>query len=360
MKIVIRAGGSGTRLWPLSRQAEPKQFQALLSDRSLLRQTFERVKPALSDPEDMYVSVNRAHVERLRQELPEIVSSNIIAEPDNRNTGPAMCLEICFLEQRLPSETIIATLPSDDHITNEQAFCSMLQACEEFISAHGEYIVTPAVTPEYPESGYSYLRAGERLGGTENVVLYKAEDIIEKPGKETCEELIKQGNYFWHTGMYVWKLGRIAELFEELQPELIKACRQISKDIITPGKEAMAAEAYSRLEKTSVESAITTKVSTLALSVAPGLGWSDVGKWRSIKRILAQDIRANMLDNNAIAHNSEGNLVISREKKLIVLNHVKNLAIIETPDALLISDMDAGEDIKKIIEQLSGEHPHLI
>ncbi len=361
MHIVIRAGGSGVRLWPLSRKHAPKQFQALLSEESLLRRTFERVKPAVSDIKNIYVSVNEEYMESLSTELPELDKEHIIAEPASRDTGLAMCLEVCFLSRRLPPETIVASLPSDDHISDEAAFVAMLGDCERFIGDHPDYIVTPAAKPNYPEVGYSYLQAGERLSGPESSPVYRAECLVEKPDARRARELIESGRYYWHTGMYVWRLGRIYDLFKQLQPAMFDVCERILDSGTDSDRRKENAELYASLSKMSVESAVTSRIDTLALNVAENIGWSDIGKWRSIKRILGGENEANVLDNNVIAHESAGNLVISRQdKKLIVLNHVKNLAIIETDDVLLVSDIDDSEDIKKIIEHFNEEHIHHI
>ncbi len=349
MHIVIRAGGAGTRLWPLSRQACPKQFLPVISNRTMIAATFDRVA-AIAGPDTVFISVNRALVDRLRSAVPNASAENFIIEPEARNTGPAMCLETCILLQRLSPEAIVASLPSDDYISDEAAFHDVLEASEHFIKSHPEYIVTPAVKPEYPEVGYSYLRAGEVLENYGEEVLYRVTDIAEKPNAERCEELIESGIYYWHTGMYIWKLGRIAELYKQYQPAMFDVCTRIASLMGSTGAEAEVAELYASLEKMSIESAITDRIDSLAMSVSNRFGWSDVGKWPAVKRITGE---AHEL---TIREEAEGNLVISTDKeKLIVLNHVDNLAVIDTGDVLLVSRLDETEAIKAVIEKLKRD-----
>ncbi len=351
MHIVIRAGGSGTRLWPLSRSAKPKQFLSITEDRPMIASTFARVAPMVG-AENIFVSVNKALVATLNEALPELLPGHSIIEPVGRNTGPAMCLEICFLLDRLDPKTIVASLPSDDYISDEAAFRNLLAASEQCIERHPEYIVTPAIKPEYPEVGYSYLRAGEILESSGQEVMYAVTDIAEKPNRERCEELIESGIYYWHTGMYIWQLGRAAELFKLHQSAMFDTCQRIVSLMKAGADSAEIEELYASLEKISVESALTDRVDSLAMSVSNHVGWSDVGKWSAVQRILGERAESDM----TVAQDSQGNLVIGTDpKKLIVLNHASNLAVIDTPDVLLISDLDSTEDIRDIIERLKKE-----
>ena len=194
MKIVIRAGGNGTRLWPMSRQDNPKQFQKVVDDETMVRTTFRRVLPIVEDPGSIFLSINARFKSRARKEMPELPASNLIIETDARNTGPAICLEVCWLERKCRPEDVIATLPSDDFISNSSAFKDLLLSTEDFILNYPQYVVSPAIRPNYIDTGYSYFKAGESLvknGGREGI--YTITDVIEKPNYERCQELIDSG-----------------------------------------------------------------------------------------------------------------------------------------------------------------------
>ena len=214
MKIVIRAGGNGTRLWPMSRVKNPKQFQKIIGDISMIRSTYERIAPLLSAKDDLFVSVNKAHDKTLKKEIPEIKKDHIILETDTRNTGPAMCLEVCYLEKFCKHKDIIASLPSDDFISDNEAFRDLLMETEEFLKVHPDYILTPAVKPDYPDTGYSYMKAGKNLKKAGVEAIYEVAGVVEKPNHDYLEEILKTGIYYSHTGMYVWQLGHIVNLFQ--------------------------------------------------------------------------------------------------------------------------------------------------
>jgi len=356
MKIVIRAGGLGTRLWPFSRQNNPKQFQALLGDKTMLRNTYERVADLLAKPEDLFISINELMVKRVKVEVPEIKLSNIIVESEARNTGPAMCLEVCYLQHYCQPDDIIASLPSDDYISDNQAFADLLHASEQFLQENPEYILTPAVKPTYPDTGYSYLKAGQNLQNIEQETIFTVCDVVEKPNQEYCRQLIDSGVYYCHTGMYVWRLQTIADLFAKLQPDMYKICQQVVDLLISYGDNEKVRQLYIQLEKISIESAITDKVDKLAMSVSNRVGWSDLGKWPVLKKILATNPGDNVTKGQVIAKDSKDNLVYCNlTDKLVVINDVSDLVIVDTGDVLFISSLKNSINTKEIIGELQQQ-----
>jgi mannose-1-phosphate guanylyltransferase len=288
MRIVIRAGGVGTRLWPMSREKNPKQFQSFVGDKTMLRATYERIAPLLKNPEDIFVSVNKTFKERAKLEVPELVDKNVIVETDTRNTGPAICLEVCLLEKFCDPHEVIASLPSDDYISDSEAFRSLLASSEEFILEHPDYILTPAIRPDYPDTGYTYFKAGKNLQKSGEETIYAVANVVEKPNPEYCAELLKTGLYFCHTGMYLWQLQHISNLFQKMQPGMYEICQQVV-DLILDGSVKKAGYLYSKLEKISIETAITNNLDKIAMSVSNRIGWSDLGKWYVIDRVLKKE-----------------------------------------------------------------------
>ena len=355
MKIVIRAGGIGTRLWPMSRKNNPKQFQNVVGDKSMLRTTYERIQGILKTNKDVFISINKNFIEKALNEIPEISKKQLIIETDTRNTGPAMCLEVCFLEKFCDKKEIIASLPSDDFISDNLAFQGLLESSESFLLNNPEYILTPAIKPNYIDTGYTYFKAGKNLRKNSKDAIYQVADVAEKPNYEHCQNLINTGIYYCHTGMYLWQLGHIINLFKIHQKDMYESCRRVVGLTLENNLEK-AEKIYSQLEKISIESAITDKVDKIAMSVSNRIGWSDLGKWHIIKKILKPVNDENLIKGDVIAREAKNNLIYSFvPKKIVVINDVDNLAVVDTGDVLFISSLKNSADVKKILEKLKKE-----
>lgn len=364
MKIVIRAGGVGSRLWPMSRINNPKQFQKVIGDTTMVRATYERVAPLIKDPSDLYFSINSAFRDKLRSEVPELLEQNMIVEPDTRNTGPAICLEVCYLEKYCQETDVIASLPSDDFISDDRAFQSLLLTTEEFLIENPNYILTPAIKPDYPDTGYTYFKAGKNLQKSGEETIYSVAKVVEKPSFDFCQDLIKTGIYYCHTGMYVWQLKHIRNLFKEHQAAMYEICQKIVElmDEKSSKNETKIAELYFQLEKVSIETAITDKAGKLAMSVSNRIGWSDLGKWHVVKRVLQKEENENLTKGKILVADSTNNLIYSTNPdKIVAVNDIDGLVIIDTEDALFISSLKKSADVKKIVEKIKekGEKKYL-
>lgn len=357
MKIVIRAGGTGTRLWPMSRVKNPKQFQRIIGEETMIKTTYDRVLPALESPSDLYVSVNKSFIKRALKELPELKKQNLIIETDTRNTGPAMCLEVCYLEKYCKKEDVIASLPSDDYISDSEAFRKLLQASEEFLKENPEYILTPAIRPDYPDTGYSYFKAGNKLNDNDEETIFTVDEVVEKPNQDYCQEIIDSGLYYCHTGMYLWQLGNISAMFKKRRPKMYKTCQEVVRLIVEENDLESANDIYGKLEKMTIESAITQKCNKIAMSVSNKIGWSDLGKWHIIKRVMVNGKGSNLIQGDVVINDSENNLIYSTtKKKIIAVNDVNNLVIVDTDDALFISSLENSQDAKTIVKQLKAKN----
>jgi mannose-1-phosphate guanylyltransferase len=344
MKIVIRAGGSGTRLWPASRENNPKQFQALIGKNTIIRDTVNRVKPILKNTGDLFISLNQKMAKRLKKIIPELPNKNMILEPVGRNTGPAMCLESCFLARHFGEETIVASLPSDDYISDAGAFREMLRETEKFLKNNPEYIITPGVRPICPDEGYSYIKIGKRLGGNRETKIFKVGGWIEKPGIDYCKKLIKSGKYFYHTGMYIWKLKTVLDLFRKFQPKMYDVCQKLAA-----GK---GMGDYAKLKKISVESAITNRAPKIAVAVSEKFIWSDLGKWQIISRMILGDKMGNVIRGENVSIDTKNCLVYSPKDKLVATIGLDNFIVILTKDALLVCPKERAGEVKKIVDEL--------
>jgi mannose-1-phosphate guanylyltransferase len=296
--------------------------------------------------------------EKLKDEIPKINPENIIIETEARNTGPAMCLEVCYLEKFCSKDDIIASLPSDDYISNKEVFSQLLNFSEEFLKKNPEYIITPAVKPSLVDIGYSYFKIGEKLKDNQNGLnIYKVGGVAEKPSEDYCQKLVDSGEYYCHTGMYIWQLGNIIDLFKKIQPTMYETCSKIVDLMIKKADFDSIKNLYATIEKMSIESAITDKTDLIAMSVADNLGWSDLGKWHIIKRILKNDENNNLIKGEVVINESSNNLVynIGEHKKIIALNDVSDLVVVDTGDTLFISSLKKSEMTKKIVEILKQE-----
>lgn len=356
MKVVIRAGGIGSRLWPMSRTNNPKQFQVVSGDKTMIRTTFDRVAPILDDPNDLFMSVNERFKDAARLEIPEVAESRIIIESDTRNTGPAMCLEVCYLERFCDKNEVIATLPSDDYITDSAIFRDLLKSTEEFLHNNPDYILTPAIKPNYPDTGYSYFKAGENLHDRGEEAIYSVADVVQKPNDDYCKELVDSGIYYCHTGMYLWKLELILDLFKKHQRNMYETCSRVVDLMLEKPGDRQISEMYGKLEKISVESAVTEYADKIAMSVSNKIGWSDLGKWHVIKRVLLEDEQENLTKGDVMIKESSNNLIYSNsDKKIVVVNDVNDLVVIDTDDVLFISSLKNSAEVKKMVGQLKKE-----
>lgn len=348
MKIVIRAGGSGTRLWPVSRKKNPKQFQALIDNKSLLRKTVERVRPLCKNTHDLFISANSRMIPKVRNEITGILRKNIIAEPDSRNTGPAICLESCILAKRFNEDTIVASLPSDDYISDAVVFRSMLRVAENFLKKNPSYIVTPGASSNYPDTGYSYIKLGTVLLKNKGVEIYNVAKWVEKPSVTQCKNLIKSGKYFCHTGMYVWRLGTVLDLFRKFQPKCYEVCKKMADD--------QGVGDYSKLDKISVETAITKKAQKIAIITSDRLRWSDLGKWHIIKDVLSPN--KNLTKGHVVSVDTNNCLIYGKPGKLVAVVGLRDMAVILEDDALLVCPLGRTHDVRQIVQELERKKLH--
>lgn len=347
LKIVIRAGGTGTRLWPLSTSDVPKQFVPVLSDKSLLQETFARV--AIFGVENIFVTTNSRYVDLVREQLPELSVDHIIAEPLKRNTGPGIAFETATLAGIFGDENpIIASIPSDDFVGNPEAFVTSVQAIADYLNEHERFIVMPLVTPAAVDPGYSYVRAEFGADVTATI-----SEWVEKPDAELCRAMIGTGTWFAHTGMYFWKLNTAIAMFEHLVPLVWQRVLQIRDELATNNANAALQHAH-ELPIISIESMVTKLYSAKVGFLADGWHWSDVGKWTVVKELLKTDDKRNASSHDQVHFvNAHNNLVYGAQGKRVVCVGVSDLVIVDRGDHLLVCRIEESHNIGTISEELS-------
>lgn len=315
MKVLIIAGGKGSRLWPISKPGHPKQLQKLLSDKSLLQETVERVIPIVS-PEDIYLVVsNEFQLQEVKKQLPDIPQQNIIQEPVGRNTAAAVTYGTSHIINKHGNETII-TLWADHFIGNPELLHEGTKVAVSHIEDNEESLILIGVKPTYPETGYGYIKHEESDKSIKPVLEFK-----EKPNKETAEKYINEAGHLWNAGMFMWKGNALLSAIKKHAPAY--------SDINTDN--------YSSLPALSIDEAVLQKADTL-FTLPLNLDWKDIGHWAALREHHGAD--------------ENGNYIVNRSGRTIATAGVKNLIIVDTDNDLLICHADSAQDVKKIAEDL--------
>ena len=335
------AGGAGKRFWPLSRKDLPKQFLTVLSNKSMIQMTVERLLPKIPY-RDIYVVTTSAQRELVREHLPDIPSANIIVEPEGMNTAPAVALSSIFLGKRYQADDKMFVLPADQIINDIPLFVKSIETAVK--AADNNYLVTFGISPTYPATGYGYIEGGNDLGFGLSV-----SDFKEKPDVETAKRFIASGNYFWNGGMFFWKIGEILNAYKRYLPKVFSLMCKIGCRWEDDGIDADISDIYSQMPKISVDIGIMEQAERRVV-VPVCYGWSDIGGWKALYDILPKDSGGNVFMCESEAISSNGCYVNSR--KFVALAGVKDLVVVDTSDALLIVNKEYSENVKDIVGTL--------
>lgn len=350
---VIMAGGSGTRFWPESRRARPKQLLRIVSDKTMIRATVERISPEI--PPDRVLVVTTEHqAAEIRTELAELRSEMVVAEPAGRNTAACVALAAYKL-QKLDPEALMVVLPADHLIRKEREFLDILKLGIEVVSK-GEYLLTFGIVPNRPETGYGYILMGGPHADEESSSVYRVDRFVEKPDFPTAQFYVESGSYLWNSGMFVWKVAEIIKAFDRHLPLLSAAIRQIVPHLNTAGECDALRGAYEQIESVSVDNGIMERADNV-LVIPMDVDWSDVGCWSSLADVWAADETGNVAKGEVVALDSSG-CIVSSPHKLVTLIGVEDLVVVDTPDALLICKKDRTQEVRKVQEILKKKGYH--
>jgi mannose-1-phosphate guanylyltransferase/mannose-6-phosphate isomerase len=343
VQALILAGGSGTRFWPLSRKSRPKQLLALEGERTLLRDTVERLQP-LVPPEAVWICTTRALADAVRRELPEVPPEQVLLEPEGRNTAPAIGWSV----RSMPEEArrgVVAVLPADHRVGDPAAFRAALGRAAQAVEAE-DRVMTLGVTPRWPETGYGYLELAPEIGSEG---LRRVRRFVEKPTLENAERFVRSGQYLWNAGIFVFRGTTFLDVLARLQPELARGLEEIAA---APDR---VGDLYPRLPAESVDYAVMEKldeISTLPLDC----GWSDLGSWSALDEVLPHDAAGNAGDTgrgDTLAVDASGNLLFSDEGLIAVLG-VRDLVVVRTGDAVLVMPKERAQEVRKIVAELTA------
>ncbi len=355
MKIVIRAGGIGSRLWPVSRQARPKQFHALTSGQTMLAEAIDRVRPMVR-PEDIFISTNVDAAHIVREQSAGVPEENIIVEPQRKDTTAAIGLESVTIRKHDP-EAVVASLGSDHSVKRPEEFQRILGIAEQFIERHPEYIMPIGVRPSHPDVGYGYIECGEVIDTEDGKNLWQVSSFKEKPDLKAAKEFVAQANYLWNANMFVWKVSTILDLYEKHLPEMYKELLVIEAAIGTPKEKETIEAIYPKLERIAIDYAIIEKADKIA-AMAADIGWSDIGDWARLKDEVAESEAENVvIGADHLEISTENTLIYTHKRgKMVATVNVANLVIIDTEDALLICDKYSSGKVKDVVEEIKKKN----
>ena len=353
------AGGRGTRLWPMSRQGMPKQFQKLVSEKTMLQDTFERLRNIV-EATDIFVSTNKEYVEIVKKQLPKMPAENVIAEPVGRNTAPCIALSAAIISAKNGNETI-GFFPADHFIKNPEGLLKAIQEGEKILEKYPANLLTFGISPTAPETGYGYIEKGELLEKIDSVEFFKAKRFVEKPDLETAQEYLDSGDFFWNSGMFLFKTDTIIERFRAYVPDIYERLVKIKNVVGKTDFEKILEEEFPRMDKISIDYAVMENEPNVIV-IPISIDWSDVGSWTALKDTLIGNNKEHLvkIKGEHLDFNSE-NLLVYGDDKLVVTIGAKDLIIVDTPDAILIADRNKSQMVSDVVKKLeeSGNIKHL-
>ena len=362
---VIMAGGVGSRFWPSSRRANPKQFLDVFGDASMIQNTFARLQP-LVPAERVFVVTNTDYAGKTREHLPAVPPENILTEPVARNTAPCVAFAAARLHALDPDATMIV-LPADHVITNVARFHDVLQAAVEAAQGparDGERpLVTLGIRPTHPETGYGYLQFdadGDQDGirdegpGSATPQAHHVLTFAEKPDLATAERFLDAGDFLWNSGMFVWRADAILDAIATYLPEVHALFAPLEAAFGAPGEAAAVADAYERAPKISIDYGVMEQARNVL--VVPGdFGWSDVGDWRAVHDLADKDEAGNRAEGRVILQDTARSFARASDGRLVVLVGMRDAVVVDTGDAVLVCHRDKAQQVKDVVDFL-GVH----
>jgi mannose-1-phosphate guanylyltransferase len=348
LQIVILAGGTGTRLWPLSRKAIPKQFQPLVGSQTLFQLAVSRAKKIVK-PENIFVATNQQFVSLVKKQASIIPARNILAEPAFCDTATCLGYAATVLEARNPGG-VMSVLYADHLIADEAELKRKILAAAE-VAATGKLAIIE-IESEFPSTQFGWVEVGKSLGKFRGEEVLQFRSFHEKPDLPKAQKFHAAKNFFWNTGLYVWKTDVLLSKFQAHLPDTFTHLRKIAANLKS---KSIITREYSACEKISIDYGIMEKVNPAEVAILPAkLGWSDVGNFASLKDELSKPLE-NLVENESLAIDATGNFVKTKAKKFIALLGVKDLIVIDSGDALLICDKSKAGEVKKVVQYLESK-----
>jgi len=351
MIALILAGGGGTRLWPVSRQAKPKQIEAFVGEHSMLKATFTRLRAEFA-ADDIFVATSAQYANEIRAQLPELPAQNMILEPCRRETASAIGYALLQISRTRPDE-IFVLINSDAHVKDVPTYHRAIAAAGKV--ADGGQTVLIGLAPTYPETGYGYIKTGTTHNEpADGFGLYQVECFVEKPDADTAQQYLDDGRYLWNATLIVAPVRDFLALYDKHLPEHAALYEKIKQSFDTPEEQSTIESSFARLPAVSIDYGILEKEDDLAVLPAD-FGWMDIGNWRTVRDVLAADGDENVVRGKHIEVDSSGNLIHCPEGKLVATVGLSNMVIVDTGDALLVCPQERAHEVKNIVKKLKED-----
>lgn len=347
LHAIIMAGGSGTRFWPESRRSHPKQFLTLAGSRSLLQQAADRLA-GLVPAERIRVVTNALHAAETRKQLPDLTKNHVLLEPCGRNTAPCIGLAAVQALADDPDAVVLIT-PADHVIRPAEAFQATVRHATDLIAKNPQASVLFGIVPTYPATGYGYI---ERADAIPNSPALSVRSFREKPSRETAESYIQSGNYYWNSGIFVWKAARLMELLAEFQPEIHRLLQKLAAALKSGSWDETLAAEFPRMPSISIDYGVLEKASDVFV-VPAAFEWDDVGSWAALPRLLGKDAEGNTIVGTHCGLDTRDCVIRTDGDHLVATIGLKDYVVIHTPDATLVAPRDDEAALRQLVARLA-------
>lgn len=347
---LIMAGGTGTRLWPLSRERRPKQVLPLIGDRTMFQVAVERLAP-LFTPDRILVVAGQEQVNLLHAQESGIPEENFIVEPMGLGTAPAIALSALYLRRREP-EAVMAVLTADHYIANEAGFRRVLATAAKV--AERGHLVTLGVTPDYPATGYGYIERGEMVENVDDMLAYSVRAFREKPSQSVAERFLADGRHSWNSGMFIWRVDRFMAELARTMPELTAQLDEIERALGTPAERETLDAVWPHVANQTVDYGVMEKARDVAV-LPIDIGWSDVGSWATLMDILPGDENDNTTVHAEHLQIDSRSVLVYGRGRMVATIGLRDVIVVDTDDVLLVCAKEQAEDVKKLVDRLKKD-----
>ena len=356
LHAVIMAGGSGTRFWPLSRRAHPKQFLSLSGERSLIQMAYDRCQPWIP-AEQFWVVTNERLAEMTQTHLPDVPSDQVLLEPCARNTAPCIALAAACLLEKDP-DAVMLVMPADHVIGPHSEFEESIQRAHKLIQQDPEKLVLFGVPPTYPSTGFGYIERGEEVGGVRGA--YDVSSFREKPDRDTAENYVRFGTFYWNCGIFLWRADRILNALRTCEAEIAAHAESLKSSFGTEGWSDQLAETFPKMKSISIDYAVLEREQGIAV-VEASFDWDDVGSWAAMERLVSADENGNTVIGMHRSVETNDCIVRTTPDHLVATLGVENLIIVHSEDATLIASRDDENAVREIVALLQerGDEAYL-
>jgi mannose-1-phosphate guanylyltransferase len=350
LHALIMAGGGGTRFWPRSRSARPKQFLTLTGDRSLLQLACDRLE-AQAPPENTWVITAKQHRSEAQNQLPYLPPAQIVGEPVGRDTAPCIGLGAALIERRDPEAVMLVT-PADHVIEPTAEFQRAVRAAVAVAEENPKALITFGIPPAYPATGYGYIHRGPEVARRQNVSVFRVSAFREKPAADLAEQFVASGAYFWNSGIFVWKASAVLAELRRSKPDMAAAVGRAADAWDTPRRDEVLRDEYPKMEKVSIDYAVMEHAREVLVLQAP-YKWDDVGSWLALERLHPQDAENNTVLATHVGLDTSHCVIVGDDaRRLIATIGVHDLLIIQDGDATLIADRRDEGTVKQLVDRL--------